>query len=70
MSALRFEDVIERLKTATGARTDKALADELGVCRGYFNVRRARGSLPCKRILHVIERYNLSADHIFFGRGR
>ena len=61
--------VLERLKQGTGSKTDKDLAEKLGVAQqSVYNVN-AKDKVPEGWVRKLALQYNLSTDWLYFGEG-
>lgn len=65
-----FDERMARLMLAVGAKTDKDLADYLGITQPSVAGARKRGQLPPAWIMTVSERSGVSADWILYDKGR
>lgn len=63
-----FGPVIERLKAALGLRTDKDVADALGMKASTFGERRKRGTLPFEELLRLADSRNVDLRWLLTGR--
>jgi len=62
-----FASRFGRLLTATGANSDSEFARRLGLTQGGISAAKKRGQIPAAWIEQVAEKYNVSADWLFFG---
>lgn len=61
--------VLDRLKQGTGSKTDKDLAEKLGVAQqSIYNVN-AKNRVPEGWVRKLAVQYNLSTDWLYFGEG-
>jgi len=61
--------ILARLLEATGATSEAALSGPLGVSSQAIYDARRRGKIPDSWIKTVAEKFDVSADWLFFGRG-
>lgn len=64
-----FPSQLARLKQACNAGSDTALARILECSQGSISNAKAKGRLPTSWIFQISERFSVSADWIYFGRG-
>ncbi|GFM37960.1 helix-turn-helix domain-containing protein [Desulfovibrio psychrotolerans] len=69
MHELAVIDILERLKQATGATSDAALAIALGVTQQAISSAKARNKFPTAWAPIAADRFGVTTDWIFFGRG-
>lgn len=62
--------IIDRMKTVLDAKSDKQVADELGIARSTFGVWKKRGSIPYQKCIDLALQNNISLDWLVLGRGR
>lgn len=66
---LILEDIITRIKEIMNLKSDRELAEFLGISQSYLGNYKSRKSIPFKIIIEKsIGNYNL--EYIFFGKGR
>ena len=63
----KFELIAERLKKKLLLRTDKDLAEKLGLKPTTFNARKKAGSIPYSEIMALANCYNLDLNWVFKG---
>lgn len=64
-----FKKTFERLKSATGADTDSALANKLGVGQGSISSAKSKGQIPPSWLLRAANDYAVSLDWLYYGEG-
>jgi hypothetical protein len=64
-----FKKAFDRLKTATGADTDSALANRLGVGQGSISSAKGKGQIPPSWLLRAASDYSVSLDWLYYGVG-
>jgi phage repressor protein C with HTH and peptisase S24 domain len=64
-----FDVTFNRLKEATGARTDTELARLIGLKQSSISTAKAKRTLPSGWMVEVSKRFNVSTDWLFFGIG-
>ncbi len=64
------KQILDRLKQGTGARSDTELGHMLGLAQQSVYNARANDKIPDSWIRKAAERFNLSADWLFFGVGK
>ncbi|KEQ19201.1 helix-turn-helix domain-containing protein [Endozoicomonas numazuensis] len=61
-----FEEIIKKLREITDAKSDAAIARELGMTpQGFFNARK-KGSIPFEKICYLAASKEISLDYLFF----
>jgi hypothetical protein len=68
-SEINFDDVMNRLKTYTKAKSFNALADMLGLSSSNFANLKKRNSVPYDKILEFSKSHNVSMDWLLTGEG-
>ncbi len=63
------DHVLERLKAAVNANSDRALADALDLRPSAISTAKTRQTVPPSWVLTAATKYNISADWIWFGVG-
>ena len=69
ISAVSFSAVIQRLRETLGLRSEKEVADALGMKPNAFYNRRRAGSLPYEELVALAEKKRLRTDWLLFGIG-
>ena len=64
-----FEQQLARLKTASGAQNDAALAQIMGISSGAITNARRRGTIPKKWFLHIATAFNVHREWLVSGGG-
>jgi len=64
-----FEDQFARLKQASGAESDTALARSLGISQGSISAAKQKQQIPPGWVKIISSKYSVSADWLFFGEG-
>lgn len=64
-----FESVVDRIKEATGTRTQVELALVLGIRQSSISDAKRRNSVPADWFLTLFREYGLNPDWLAFGRG-
>lgn len=68
MNDATFDDILNRLMTATGSKRESHLAAAIGVShQALYNSKKKR-AIPASWIFEISKKYNVSADWLFFGR--
>ncbi len=62
-------ELFRRLADITGAKTDAALADQLGVSRQTVANAKSRNTVPFRSFLQFAESSGYSLDYLLLGRG-
>lgn len=65
----RFDEKLARIFEATQAKGDTALANILGIKPPSVAAARKRRQIPTGWVEDIAERFHISADWLFFGRG-
>jgi hypothetical protein len=68
-SEINFDDVMNRLKSYTNAKSFNALADMLGLSSSNFANLKKRNSIPYDKILEFSNSHNVSMDWLLTGEG-
>jgi hypothetical protein len=64
---LQFEQAFERIKKATGARTQVQLAEILGIRQSSISDAKRRNSVPAEWFLKLFRKFGLNPDWLEFG---
>ena len=64
-----FSEQLARLKQACNAASDTALARILECSQGSISNAKTKGRLPTSWVFQISEKFSVSADWIYFGRG-
>ena len=64
-----FDAVLTRLKTATSTKGDTEFAKSLGLGQSSVSGAKTRGKIPPAWIETVAQKFNISANWLFFGEG-
>lgn len=67
MPLAQFEEVLHRLKSVCGARSEKHLAEMLGVRGQAITSARKRGEIPTGWIIKIGHQFDVSLDWIVYG---
>lgn len=67
--SLKFIETVERMKRATGLRTDTELARALDVTPGAISNFRKRGEIPTDLVISLSVKFKLSVDWLLTGEG-
>lgn len=59
---------LDRLKTATGAENETALAQFLGISQAAISGAKKKGRIPYSWFFEIADRTGVSSDWLFFGR--
>ena len=70
MKDASWEEILSRLNEATETKSDAALAAALGLSHQAIYSAKSKGRIPPAWIYEAARRYDVSADWLFFGRGR
>ncbi|MCF7971149.1 MAG: helix-turn-helix domain containing protein [Methylococcaceae bacterium] len=66
-SELYFDSVMQKLKSALQLRTDKELAEKLGLSvTAYANLKK-RKALPYEKVIELALAHGISLDYLFLG---
>jgi len=66
---IKLHDVLGRLKSIRGIKTDKAVAELLGLRPGTLAEQKRAGSLPYDELISFSEREGVSLDWVLLGQG-
>lgn len=69
MPLTKVDQILSRLKLATGASTDKEFAEFLGIDPQSTTSAKKRGEIPSVWLVRVAYRTNISIDWLLFGEG-
>jgi phage repressor protein C with HTH and peptisase S24 domain len=64
---LQFEEAFDRIKKATGARTQVQLAEILGIRQSSISDAKRRSSVPAEWFLKLYRKFGLNPDWLEFG---
>ena len=67
--ATKFDDILGRLKYATGTKSDTSLAKVLGVGQSSISSAKERQKLPPSWLVNASASYNISVDWLISGEG-
>jgi hypothetical protein len=62
-----FEEILSRLKVASGVNSDADLALKIGLTRSSISTAKTRGMIPPSWIVNVSNLFNVSADWLIYG---
>jgi phage repressor protein C with HTH and peptisase S24 domain len=65
--ATSCQEILERLKCASGANSDADLADKLGLKRSSISTAKTRKMIPSSWIVNTANLFKISADSLIFG---
>lgn len=68
MQELRLEDILSRVASLANARTDAAIAAEIGVSPQTLANWKRRKSIPIEELHELAERRNISLDYLLLGK--
>lgn len=67
--ATDFLAIFDRLKDATGARTDTELAHSIGLRQSSISSAKSKKEIPPSWVVEIAKRFNVSIDWLLFGIG-
>lgn len=68
--ATTFDEILGRMKLAVGAKSDTAFAKAMGFSQSSISGAKERQSIPPAWAIQLAERFDISVDWIWFGKGR
>ncbi|UQZ87882.1 hypothetical protein C4J81_01070 [Deltaproteobacteria bacterium Smac51] len=68
--ATAFEEILGRIKYASGAKSDAELAEKLGLQRSSISTAKSRQMVPSSWIINTSNLFNFSSDWLIYGDKR
>lgn len=68
--ATTFDEILGRMKLAVGVKSDTAFAKAMGFSQSSISGAKERQSIPPAWAIQLAERFDISVDWIWFGKGR
>lgn len=68
-STAEFEKIFDRIRGATGVRTQVEIADVLGIRQSSISDAKRRGSVPADWYMKLFENHGLNPDWLKYGKG-